>query len=159
MSDQKSFFGLPLRDQVAAFHNAFGIPVVEKPTIPPTNRLQLRLRLIAEEFVELLAAAGCAVDDLYRVEAATADAIKTADSGACSMIGCVDAFADLKVVITGSELEFGVNGDAVTDEVMASNLSKVGSTIREDGKINKDAPGFFRPDIARVLRFQGWVDG
>ena len=149
---------MSLRSQVAEFHSAFGIPVVETPTIPPTSRLRLRLRLIAEEFVELLDAAGCSAGNLVDLEKSISDTIMTVDSDGCSMIGCVDAFADLKVVITGSELEFGVNGDAVTDEVMASNLSKVGSTIREDGKIGKDAPGFFRPDIARVLRSQGGVD-
>jgi predicted HAD superfamily Cof-like phosphohydrolase len=153
-----------LREQVTEFHRAFSVPVMDKPTEPSSDRVKLRLRLIAEEFVELLEAAGAwaattaikeniehAITSIGEKATMTGKPIAPFD-----MVEVADALADLQVVICGSELEFGIDGAKVLDEVMASNLSKVGSTIRGDGKIMKDAPGFFRPDIARVLKEQGW---
>jgi predicted HAD superfamily Cof-like phosphohydrolase len=153
-----------LREQVSEFHRAFGVPMLEKPTVPPNERIKLRLRLIAEEFVELLEAAGCwrgisTLKDGIDGTIASIGAVATMTGKPIApfdMVEVADALADLQVVICGSELEFGIDGAKVLDEVMASNLSKVGSTIRADGKIMKDAPGFFRPDIARVLTEQGW---
>lgn len=44
------------------------------------------------------------------------------------------------------------------EEVQASNMSKLGADgkpiYREDGKILK-GPGFFAPDIAKILQKQG----
>ena len=144
-----------LTHKVAQFHGAFGIPVQSKPAVPSADRVKLRLRLIAEEFCETMRAAGVAVT-AFGVERELARAIDERED-AVDMVEFVDGLADLQVVIAGTELEFGVYGAAVLDEVMASNLSKIGSTVRDDGKIMKDAPGFFRPDIAKVLKTQGWI--
>jgi predicted HAD superfamily Cof-like phosphohydrolase len=53
----------------------------------------------------------------------------------------------------------GINLDAILEEVQRSNMSKLGEDgkpiYREDGKVLK-GPGFFNPEIERVLREQGW---
>ena len=40
-------------NQVAAFHKTFKHPILEKPTIPSSDRCKLRVSLIAEELKEL----------------------------------------------------------------------------------------------------------
>lgn len=54
---------------------------------------------------------------------------------------------------------FGIDLDAVLEEVQRSNLSKLGEDglpiYREDGKVLK-GPNFFTPDIEKVLVEQGW---
>lgn len=143
-----------LREQVTEFHRAFGVPVHNTPRIPDKRRIQLRLRLIAEEFCELLAACGGAVSSLS-IDKLLAQSIEELNAGEPDLVEIADGLADLRVVICGTELEFGIDGEDVLAEVMASNLSKIGSSIREDGKVMKDAPGFFRPDIAARLKKQG----
>lgn len=53
----------------------------------------------------------------------------------------------------------GIDLDDVLEEVQRSNMSKLGEDgkpiYREDGKVLK-GPNFFTPDIAAVLKRQGW---
>ena len=66
-----------------------------------------------------------------------------------------DALADLDYVIEGTRLEFGIDGWPIAQAVHKSNMAKVGSKVREDGKILK-GPDWTPPDIAGELRKQGW---
>lgn len=65
-----------------------------------------------------------------------------------------DALFDLKYVITGFELETGIDSDACATEGQASNLSKLGEDgypiYREDGKVMK-GPNFFPPNMASAI--------
>ncbi len=58
-----------------------------------------------------------------------------------------------------ASFSLGINLDEVLAEVQRSNMSKLGEDgkpiYREDGKVLK-GPNFFQPDIAGVLRAQGW---
>lgn len=69
-----------------------------------------------------------------------------------------DALFDLKYVMTGFELETGINSQECANEGQASNLSKLmpdGSVLRrEDGKVLK-GPNYFKPDMATALRMWG----
>jgi predicted HAD superfamily Cof-like phosphohydrolase len=147
-----------LRKQVGEFHNANDQPILTRPQVPSDERVRLRLRLIAEEFFELLAAAG---DDL--------GLLATSPEAFRELITCVplkvnlpefaDALADLDYVIEGTRLEFGIDGGPIAQEVHRSNMSKLGAdglpVRREDGKILKGHL-YSPPDIAGELRKQGW---
>jgi len=88
---------------VAAFHDLFDLPVVEKPAFPSASRCQLRVSLLQEELNELK------------------QAIEDND-----IVGVADALADLQYVLSGAVLEFGL-GDKfkkLFDEVQRSNMSK-----------------------------------
>lgn len=118
-------------NQVTEFHQVYGLPVLESPTLIPTERFRLRLELIEEELDEF-------------VEAAVAEDI----------VGVADALGDLLYVVIGAALEYGIPLNEVVDEIHRSNLSKLdenGKPIyREDGKVMK-GPNFSPPNIGKVL--------
>lgn len=144
---------MSLRRQVLAFHLRFGVPVASAPTELTTERLRLRLTLVAEEFAELLGAAGCG--HLAEVERALAKSIAVASPIAVDLPLLVDAQADLDYVVEGFRLELGVDSRPIADEVHAANMRKVGGPTRGDGKILKP-DGWQAPDIEGELRKQGW---
>ncbi len=147
----------PSRPQelVAQFHRVYAMPDRRASGEAPTldyPRLDMRMRLIAEEFSELVGAvygpaARALVEDGYRRGA-------DADDGTRDLVEAADALADMVYVIYGMALESGMDLDAVLGEVQASNLSKLmpdGSVLlRSDGKVLK-GPGSFRPDVRRAL--------
>ena len=94
--------------KVKEFHKLFDAPILDKPTIPNKERAMLRVSLIQEELNELKQA----IDDDNLVE-------------------CVDALADLQVVLSGSVLEFGMGDsfDEAFNEVHRSNMSKACESI------------------------------
>lgn len=89
---------------VAKFMKAFTQPVLDVPTIPSTDRCELRVNLIQEELNEL------------------SDAIKAKD-----IVECADAFADLQYVLSGAIHEFGLGErfGNIFDNVHQSNMSKI----------------------------------
>ncbi len=63
-------------------------------------------------------------------------------------------------VAYGTALAYGIDLDAVIEEVHRANMSKLGDDgqpVVRDGKVVKSAR-FQRPDVAAVLRAQGWVN-
>jgi Phosphoribosyl-ATP pyrophosphohydrolase. len=90
-------------NQVAQFHNTFKHPILESPTIPPENRCNLRVALIAEELKELEVA------------------ILEKDIVAWPM-----PCATFSTYLSGAVLEFGLGEQfkALFDEVQRSNMSK-----------------------------------
>lgn len=117
---------------VLEFHRKFGAPIPSEPGFPSDDRVQLRWRLVHEEYKELF------------------DAIIAGD-----FVETADAIADLMYVLNGMALEFGFDLRPVFAEVHRANMLKEGGATREDGKILKP-PGWQPPDIAGVLR---GVDG
>jgi len=95
---------------VAKFHRLFKLPVLDNPTIPSKERVQLRLSLLEEELKELKRA----IEDNDLVEVA-------------------DAFADLQYVLSGAILEFGLGQKFkdIFDEVQRSNMSKTCKSMEE----------------------------
>lgn len=142
-----------IREQVVEFHQAFGQPVLGTPQVPSDDRVRLRLRLIAEEFFELLDACDLPYTQSMRE---TFDANLTHPTKV-DLVELADALADLDYVIEGTRLEFGINGAPIAAEVHRSNMAKVGGTMREDGKLQKPE-GWTPPDIKRELKLQGWKD-
>lgn len=150
-----------LRVQVRAFHEAFGVPVLDRPQVPSDERVRLRLRLVAEEFFELLTAANDRTAHewvnaaIRNARWAVDDAINGIDAAGVNLTEFADALGDLDYVIEGTRLEFGIDGGPIADEIHRANISKVGGPIREDGKQLKP-PGWTPPDIAGALKAQGW---
>lgn len=146
--------------RVGDFMRAFGQATPPKPTIPSDDVVRLRLRLIAEEFFELLEAS------LYVAQVRHGDEDwDNLQSEMLEMINecrvrvdlpeLVDAMADLDYVIEGTRLAFGVNGKAIAEAVHRSNMAKIGGPIDANGKVQKPG-GWTPPNIKALLVEQGW---
>lgn len=100
----KKFEEASALNSVAEFHDTFDLPILEDPKIPPRDRCELRINLLAEELDELK------------------EAIEEKD-----LVEVIDAFCDLQYVLSGAILEFGCGAIFKTmfDEVQRSNMSKV----------------------------------
>lgn len=150
-------------EKVREFHESFGMPVNEMGTNVSADRVKLRLDLIVEELDELFEATlniprGTVSDLIWNtLKERGEDEPVSVNNGSVaifSTVGTADALVDLLYVIYGACLEFGINADAVFDEVHKSNMSKLGADgkpiYREDGKVLK-GPNFFEPNIWGVL--------
>ena len=149
---------MSIRDKLIEFHRACGVPGLGEgpPAVPPPERIRLRLKLIAEEFAELLQAAGLYDEEEFRrARDGSLRFIDCESLGPCDLVQVADALADLVYVIEGTNLEFGIDGKHVFDVVHESNMQKTKGPRRGDGKILKP-DGWKPPDIAGELRKQGW---
>jgi predicted HAD superfamily Cof-like phosphohydrolase len=124
MTDQPASASVP----VLEFHRHFGLPARSTPVDRlPQTEVDLRRRLLTEEYREYLAAA---------------------DTG--DVVSVADALADMVYVIYGTALHYGIDLDAVVVEVHRSNMTKTG---HDGGKAVK-GPGYQPPEIAAVLDAQ-----
>lgn len=146
-----------LQNQVLEFHKVYGQAIGESPMVPDPETVQLRLRLVAEEFFEFLAAHGVPTNYahetvLERIENAALDGFMV------DLVEAADAMADLDYVIEGTRIAYGIDGVPVAKEVHRSNMQKRwpdGTVHRnEHGKVIKPE-GWTPPDIAGCLREQG----
>lgn len=153
---------ISIRTNVEQFHLVMGLPVLDRPQVPPDDRVRLRLRLITEEFFELLSATvqPWGAEPWLAVKAKNVVLNWIANGMvAVDLPEFVDALCDLDYVIEGTRLEFGIDGTPVLAEVQKANLGKLhdgAPVVREDGKVIKPE-GWVPPDIESVLRTQGWT--
>jgi predicted HAD superfamily Cof-like phosphohydrolase len=115
-------------EQTRRFHEATGIPVATRPGLVHPVRLELRMRLIQEETIELL------------------EAMLTGPLEAIAK-----EMADVLTVVYGTALEYGIPLDAVYTAVNDSNIAKAGGPLRGDGKLLKP-PGWKPPDLSEILK-------
>lgn len=122
-------------EMVTEFHETYGLPVHDAPTLSCEQTKQLRINLLQEELNELKEA----LEDN--------DPLET-----------LDALIDLQYVLDGAFLSFGLQDvkQAAFEEVHRSNMSKLGEDgqpIRRegDGKVMK-GPNYFRPDLAQFIK-------
>lgn len=119
-------------DNVVEFQKVFSLGVAPEPKIPESNDLrQLRKDLLKEEYEEYLEAEEN--DDLVEI---------------------ADALADIIYIACGTAAEYGIDLNAVFEEVHRSNMAKApgGVVLRHpNGKIKKPED-WTPPDIAGVLR-------
>lgn len=99
------------QSMVEEFHRKFDILVHKSPAIPAEATKELRVRLIQEEFDELK-------------EAMTQE----------NLVAVAKEMADLLYVVYGTAVSYGIDMEAVFQEVHRSNLSKIGGYKRADGK-------------------------
>lgn len=120
-----------IQQQVLEFHRAFGAYYQISPGFPPLTVVALRLKLINEEYIELL------------------EAVEKRD-----LIGVADALGDLNYVSFGTALAFGLDMQPIQDEIHRSNMTKLGldgkPIVREDGKIIK-GPNFELPNLRKII--------
>jgi predicted HAD superfamily Cof-like phosphohydrolase len=117
---------------VGEFHARFGLRLQAQPSADIDPGLAaLRVSLLQEEVGEF------------------AEATASGD-----IVEIADALADIVYVAYGAAITYGIDLDAVLDEVHRSNMTKLdddGRPIyREDGKVIKSA-NFRPPDIRSVL--------
>lgn len=117
---------------VRAFHEAFGHPVADKPTIPDEEQKALRLALIGEELDELSNA-------LYNDD----------------IVGVADALGDLIYVVVGTAVVTGVPLTPVLEEIQVSNMSKLNPdgtvSYHPNGKVKKPE-GWEAPNIHAIIQ-------
>lgn len=113
-----------LQIQVAEFHKATNTVI---PTEIGFNNLELRKTLIKEEFKELM------------------EALDKED-----FLGAISEMVDLKYVIDGAALAFGIDLEPFQDAIHAANMAKVSGPVREDGKQLKPE-GWKKADLASIL--------
>lgn len=133
--------GLTNAQKIVEFHDAVGAPVPDKPRVPTLDILQLRQKLLQEEFEE----ATEALEQLTAVSQNTANPIDVTE--------WVHELADLLYVTYGAILACGVDPDPVFAEVHRANLSKAGGPRREDGKVLKP-PGWQPANVRSVIEQQ-----
>jgi predicted HAD superfamily Cof-like phosphohydrolase len=126
--------GTDFQALVRNFHEAHGGRVRDVPKEPGVAERQLRHRLIAEEATEVL--------DALRIGTLAEVAHET---------------VDLIYVLCGAAVAFGIDLAPIFEEIHRANLAKVqgGRIVSTNGKIQKP-PGWTPPDVAAVLRKQGW---
>lgn len=171
-----------LARRVRAFHLRFGHPVRWTPAVPSEAEVRFRLALITEEYFELCAAVfdletACTAMHLFQ------DVLRSAPVRV-DLPAAVDALADLDYVVEGTRAVLGVNGSPVAEAVHAANMAKdpvyvahkdayVGGHRDEpvDGASREarlfgtpdpqakpvKPPGWAPPDVAGLLREQGWT--
>jgi len=118
-------------ERVKEFHRVFGIVDPTTPTIPNFDKIVLREKLIDEEFTEVKNA----IDNETIYEVAK-------------------EIADLLYVTYGAAADWGIDIDAVFEEVHRSNMTKLdinGQPVkRADGKVIKS--NLYEPaDMVKVL--------
>ena len=118
-------------EKVKEFMNVFGQEIKNKAEFPNEKIIDLRKKLIEEEFKELK------------------DAIKDND-----IVEVADALTDILVVTYGAGVAFGIDLDKCFEEVHRSNMSKLsqeGKAIyNEFGKVMK-GPNYSRPDLKKFI--------
>lgn len=147
-------------EHVREFHQTFNHPIHDKPTVPETKIVKLRLALILEEFIELTEA--CVNEDrsqsqqliqtlhhaMEHVKSLTEEDLKV------SLVDVADALTDINYVTYGAGHCFGINLDACMEEVQRSNMSKLGADgkpiYNEHGKVMK-GPNYVEPNLAAVI--------
>jgi predicted HAD superfamily Cof-like phosphohydrolase len=143
-----------LTQQVTKFALAFGYPVRTRITEPTADEAALRLRLITEEFLELLeahGAPGLIRSEIWDRVTKWVEWQRGGPGFRVDIVKAADALADIDYVVEGTRLTYGIPRQAVANEVQRSNMAKAGGTHDPvTGKLQKP-PGWTPPDIDGVL--------
>lgn len=128
-------------DRIREFHAAINQkPMAERPTMPTLELLKLRQKLVDEEYKEVIEAFEKLREELEK-------------GGQGDLTALVHELTDLLYVTYGAILTFGVDADAVFDEVHQANMRKVSGPQRPDGKQLKP-PGWQPADVRGVIERQ-----
>jgi predicted HAD superfamily Cof-like phosphohydrolase len=144
-----------LRTMVQMFHRAMGQLDPESPVNPDEANRELRAHLLAEECAEGLTAlvGATRARGMFLMHSVQVADKRGNEPGDLDEI--TDAMSDIRVIVTGTDVAFGVDGDVIDRAVMDANLRKTGGGRNLAGKFQKP-PGWTPPDVAGLLRAQGW---
>lgn len=140
--------------QVTEFHNAFGYPVRHKLTTPTKEEAALRLRLVTEEYIELIEAHGAPIALCNALKRHVESWINWQLGGPgfdIDLVEVADALGDIDFVNQGTRLTYGIPRQPVANEISRSNLAKKGGGVDERGKLRKPQD-WVGPDIRSILR-------
>jgi predicted HAD superfamily Cof-like phosphohydrolase len=111
------------------FHQIMGLPAPATPIVPSVSMRERRLRLIFEEFLELVEANGfelIAEDGVHESPlAGLTFSLMHIEGSRYDVVECADALGDLNVVVGGTAVEYGIPLHFIDYEVYTSNLSKL----------------------------------
>lgn len=141
---------------VREFHEAFGLPAPQHPSQPDTELVRLRMRLIREEFEEVM-------EELTWFSRNMSDPDVRASAEwrqvAWEVLNekhrrLLKELSDLRYVVEGTAVAFGLDISGAYMEVHRSNMSKLGEdgkpVLREDGKVLK-GPNYFEADMSKFV--------
>lgn len=120
---------------IIEFHEEFNMHIEPLPKIPRDGVKVLRQCLIKEEVEE------------------TIQAIERND-----LVEIADGIADSIVVLLGTTVSYGIDINAVFNEVHKTNMAKIGGEVRADGKQLKPK-GWKPPRIKEILENQSNILG
>jgi len=152
-----------MQNQVKEFHEAFGHPIQEKPTLVDIERFTNRGIWNIEEQIELLHALSTNDEEFTKYFKVLMDGVRDAyhkqlqkkrpSTEKGKIVAVADAIADGLYFKLGDAVEVGVDIELVMNHVQNSNMSKLFeddegklyAKYREDGKILK-SNRFFAPE-------------
>ena len=145
------------------FHDKCGIPSPEVPIEPEVADRERRLRLILEEFIELIEAMGFEFSDSVGFFTIHNLELRHIPGSRYDLVETADALADLNVVVNGTALEFGIPQRAIDYEVYQSNLSKIpaGGTAIKNGVTEgyREGEAGYQADkpVGKILKPESYV--
>jgi predicted HAD superfamily Cof-like phosphohydrolase len=129
------------QEAVKQFHEAFGLPVLGSPEVPPNDRIRLRRELLGEEWGE------------------ADEELKLLHRGGGDIHALAKELSDLLYVAYGCAHEFGIDLDLAFSRVHESNMSKLGDdgkpVYRDDGKVLK-GPNYRPVNIDTILNTEDY---
>jgi predicted HAD superfamily Cof-like phosphohydrolase len=146
-----------LRHNVYEFHRVvIGGELPPSPAVPDEGVARRRMRLIAEEFIEVLEAVykgNPTVDEAIREVDQLIELIVTDAPINVNLVSLAHELADLEYVCEGAFLGFGIDSRPVHMEIQRANMAKLGGPIRADGKRMRP-PGWVAPDVKSIIESQ-----
>lgn len=140
---------------VRQFMAAFNQPLPATPQWPDQETMDLRVRLVAEEFCEWLRDSGYEVHlQIDRERGHKLVYVLDRAPGTASLPKSADALIDLLYVTIGSLLAMGIDMWPLWKAVQQANMAKIGGPV-VNGKQLKPM-GWKPPAIDALLREQGW---
>lgn len=153
---------MALYERVKEFHEAFGQPVGENVQELTPPRARLRLNMILEETAEVVDVFASSSPGNIHLQAAHKSIkqaiahLNNADDRELTgydIAHLAKELSDVRVVVYGTDVEFGIDADRVDNEVMDSNMSKLGldgkPITNEIGKVMK-GPNYKEADLSFI---------
>lgn len=152
------------QEMVKEFHDVYRVAGADLPTPMSVSLRDLRLKLIAEEFEELVAASGFEFRAVIR-DGSQEIELAHVEGSQQNLVEMADGLGDIVYVCYGMAIAMGIDLDKVIEEIHESNMSKLGedgepiingitnSVIDQrfpKGKVLK-GPNYRKPDIAKVI--------
>lgn len=147
--------------QTRHFHHAMGLTIGVRWDMAPTvSERMLRGQLLIEEVFETLEAMGLHLtiksQQGYLIEVDEYDDVSVihVEGSRYCPIETADGLADIKVIVNGTAVSFGIPLMMVDNEVFASNMTKLdkhGKPVVNDGKIDPSKP------IGKLLKSEQYV--
>lgn len=126
---------------------------------------RLYLRLILEEVSELLMSVSPETQHHF-IKSVIELLVPVCNNGdrqltVLEKVNMADDLADINYVVHGLSNAIGVNLEVVKDEVQRSNMSKLnpltGKAIRDENNKVVKGPGYFKPQIYKVLKDESFT--